>query len=112
MLYFLNMKLAKKLTFGFEQTFTIPNWWTDEGFCATSDTPLKREKMAQFAQSLADELKGIFKESVDIWDHLQYETFDNQGRPSFIVTMDPGSIEVKTPPCLYQGSHPNNDASF
>ncbi|MCO4756195.1 MAG: transglutaminase family protein, partial [Bacteriovoracaceae bacterium] len=36
----------------------------------------------------------------DIWDHMQYETFHKDGTPSFVVTMDPGSIEVKTPPCL------------
>lgn len=102
MLYFFQMKLSKKLTFGFEQTFTVPNWWEDEGFCATSDTPLKREKMVQLAQALASELNGSYQESVDIWDHLQYETFDKEGAPSFVVTMDPGSIEVKTPPCLLE----------
>lgn len=93
--------LRKTLSFGFEQTFTIENWWTDEGFTATSDTPLKREKMLALARAIADVLGGSFIESVDIWDHMQYETFDDKGKPSFIVTMDPGSIEVKTPPVLF-----------
>ena len=94
------LDLDSTLTFGFEQTFTIPSWWTDEGFTATSDTPLKREKMLALAQEIANELGGSFKESVDIWKHMQYETFDKEGNASFVVTMDPGSIEVKTQPCL------------
>lgn len=94
------LNLDETLSFGFEQTFTIPDWWTDEGFTATSDTPLKREKMLRLAQEIAAELDGSFIESVDIWDHMQYETFDKAGNPSFVVTMDPGSIEVKTQPCL------------
>lgn len=94
------MDLRKNLSFGFEQTFTISNWWSDEGFTATSDTPLKREYMLKLAQNISKNLQGTLKESLDIWDHLQYETFDQDGNPSFIVTMDPGSIEVKTPPVL------------
>lgn len=98
----INNELKQHLTFGFEQTFTIPNWWTDEGFTATSDTPLKRQKMLELAEALAQVMKGSYKESLDIWDHMQYETFDAQGKQSFYVTMDPGSIEVKTPPVLGQ----------
>lgn len=92
--------LRKTLSFGFEQTFSIENWWTEEGFTATSDTPLKRAKMLALAEAIAKVLNGSFKESVDIWDHMQYETFDEDGNASFVVTMDPGSIEVKTPPVL------------
>ena len=94
------MNIRDNLSFGFEQTLTIPTWWTDEGFTATSDTPLKREKMLDLAKAISQELNGSYKESLDIWKHLQYETFDSSGNPSFIVTMDPGSIEVKTEPCL------------
>lgn len=92
--------LRKYLTFGFEQTFTIPDWWTESGFTATSDTPKKREKMLDFAKELAVELNGKYFESKDIWDHMQYEVTDASGETQFYVTMDPGSIEVKTPPCL------------
>jgi len=92
--------LEQNMTFGFEQTFTIPSWWTDEGFTATSDTPLKRDKMLELARAIAEILSGEFKESLDIWDHMQYETFDKDGNPSFVVTMDPGSIEVKTQPVI------------
>mgnify|MGYP000675159927 FL=1 len=63
--------LASNLSFGFEQTFTITDWWTDPGFTSTSDTPLKREKMLALAKELADELKGKYFESKDIWDHMQ-----------------------------------------
>lgn len=94
--------LTKTLTFGYEQTFTIDNWFSDEGFTATSDTPLKREKMLALAEALAKVLNGSFKESLDIWDHMQYETFDQDGLPSFIVTMDPGCIEVKTQPVFFE----------
>jgi hypothetical protein len=97
------LNLKETLSFGFEQTFTIDNWWTEPGFTATSDTPLKRQKMLELAQAIAAELKGTYKESLDIWNHIQYETFDNKGKPSFIVTMDPGSIEVKTQPVLIDG---------
>lgn len=93
--------LRRTLSFGFEQTFTIENWWSDEGFTATSDTPLKRKKMLALAKAIAEVLNGTFKESVDIWDHMQYETFDDKGNTSFVVTMDPGCIEVKTPPVLF-----------
>ncbi|MBC77099.1 MAG: hypothetical protein CME64_13885 [Halobacteriovoraceae bacterium] len=95
--------LSKLMSFGFEQTFTIEQWWSDEGFTATSDTPLKREKMLALAQAIAKELDGEYIESEDIWKHMQYETFDKDGNPSFVVTMDPGSIEVKTPPRLLDG---------
>lgn len=87
-----------KLTFGFEQTFTIPEWWTEVGFTHVSDTPLKREKMLSLAKELVEITKGSYKESLDIYKHLQYETFLINGEESFVITMDPGSIEVKTPP--------------
>lgn len=93
--------LRKNLTFGFEQTFTVPNWWTEEGFTHVSDTPLKREKMLDLAKALDEVQGGFYKESKDIWDNLQYETFDKDGKDSFIVTMDPGSIEVKTQPSVF-----------
>ncbi len=92
--------LRENLTFGFEQTLTISDWWTEEGFTSTSDTPKKREKMLDLAKELAIELKGKYFESNDIWDHMQYEVTDASGETQFYVTMDPGSIEVKTPPCL------------
>jgi hypothetical protein len=97
----IDKNLRDNLTFGFEQTFTIENWWSEPGFSATSDTALKREKMLELAQALAQVMQGKYIESKDIWGHLQYETFDANGNQSFYVTMDPGSIEVKTPPCLY-----------
>jgi len=90
------------LSFGFEQTFTLPRWWTDPGFCATSDTPLKQAKMRELASNIAHALSGAYCESLDIYHHKQFETFDHEGKPSFVVTMDPGSIEVKTPPCLFR----------
>lgn len=95
-----NRYLRDNLTFGFEQTFTITEWWTDEGFTSTSDTPLKRDKMKSFALELSKVLDGKYFESKDIWDHMQYEVTDKSGDTQFYVTMDPGSIEVKTPPCL------------
>jgi hypothetical protein len=94
------LDLRRDLSFGFEATFTIPEWWTDPGFVATSDTPLKREKIKVFAEKIALVLGGTYRESLDIYGHLQYETFDGQGRASFVVTLDPGSVEVKTPPLL------------
>jgi hypothetical protein len=95
--------IANSLTFGFEQTYTIPEWWTAPGFTHVSDTQIKRAKMLQLAEAIADELSGSFKESVDIWNHMQYEVFDEDDKPSFVITMDPGSIEVKTPPSLFGG---------
>jgi hypothetical protein len=95
--------LRESLSFGFEQTFTTPDWWTDPGFVATSNTPLKLEKMKLLAENLARVMSGRFVESQDIYKHLQYETFDAQGLPSFVVTMDPGSIEVKSPPLFIAG---------
>jgi hypothetical protein len=92
--------LRQMMSFGFEATFTIPEWWTDQGFVATSDTPLKREKIRQFADRIAEVLGGSVRESFDTFHHLQYETFDAAGKPSFVVTLDPGSVEVKTPPYL------------
>jgi pyrimidine deaminase RibD-like protein len=92
--------LRDTLSLGFEQTFTTTDWWSDPGFTSTSDTPLKREKMLAFAKELAIELKGTYFESKDIWDHMQYEVTDSNNETKFYVTMDPGSIEVKTPPCL------------
>lgn len=95
------MTLRKTLTFGFEQTFTIPEWWTETGFVSVSDTPMKREKMLALAQAIAETLQGSYRESVDIYGHMQYETFDATGAESFVVTMDPGSIEVKTQPFFF-----------
>lgn len=95
------LDLRTNLTFGFEQTFTIEQWWSDEGFTATSDTPAKREKMLELTQALIKTQGGSFKESEDIWGHMQYETFYPDGSQSFIITMDPGCIEVKTPPMQF-----------
>jgi hypothetical protein len=94
------IKFKEALSFGFEQTLTIANWWEDPGFTATSDTKLKREMMLRLTEEIVKVIGGTFKETKDIWDHMQYETFDSNGLPSFVVTMDPGSIEVKTWPCL------------
>lgn len=95
--------IRDSLSFGFEQTFTTPDWWTDPGFVATSNTPLKLEKMKCLAENLAKVMSGRFVQSEDIYKHLQFETFDANDRPSFVVTMDPGSIEVKTPAMLAGG---------
>jgi hypothetical protein len=92
------LDLSQNLTFGFEQTFTIDDWWTEPGFTHESDTPKKREAMLALANALDKVQGGKHIESKDIWGHLQYETFKKDGTPSFIVTMDPGSIEVKTQP--------------
>ena len=92
------LNLREALSFGFEQTFTTPEWWTEPGFVATSDTPLKRAKLLALAQALVKVQGGEYRESQDIYQHLQYETFFKDGSPSFVVTMDPGSIEVKTEP--------------
>lgn len=94
------MSLRDQLTFGFEQTFTVGDWWTESGFVSTSDTPLKRAKMKAMADEFAPLLNGKVVESLDIYNHLQYEVTDASGVTQFYVTMDPGSIEVKTPPCL------------
>ena len=86
------------LTFGFEQTFTTPDWWTTPGFTSVSDTPFKREKMEELAKSICKVTGGNYHQSKDIWGHIQFETFNSDNDPSFVVTMDPGSIEVKTRP--------------
>lgn len=94
------MDLRKNLSFGFEQTFTTPDWWTEPGFVSTSDTPLKRERMLSCATEIANVLGGTVKESLDIWNHIQFEVVAPTGETRFYVTMDPGSIEIKTQPCL------------
>lgn len=93
-------KIEDQLTFGFEQTFTIPEWWTAPGFTSVSDTPLKRQKMEELAKAISELIGGKYIQSQDIWGHIQFETFNSDGDPSFVVTMDPGSIEVKTWPTL------------
>lgn len=104
--------LRETLTFGFEQTFTIPEWWAESGFVAVSDTPMKRAKMLDLARAIAEVLQGEFRESVDMYGHLQYETFDSKGSESFVVTMDPGSIEVKTPPYYFDAIESKMEALF
>lgn len=104
--------LKNTLTFGFEQTFTIPAWWTEPGFVSVSDTPMKREKMLALAGMIAEELRGTFRESLDMYGHLQYETFEADGSESFVVTMDPGSIEVKTPPYFFDQIEVKMEALF
>lgn len=95
--------IRQLLSFGFEQTFTTPDWWVDPGFVATSNTPLKLEKMKLLAEKLAQVTGGWFIQTEDMYKHLQYETFLVDGTPSFVVTMDPGSIEVKSPAMLIEG---------
>ncbi len=94
--------LSDNLSFGFEQTFTTPDWWTEPGFVSTSDTPKKREMMRAAADATAKLLGGRVVESVDVWNHVQFEVKDKKGETQFFVTMDPGSIETKTPPCLFR----------
>lgn len=91
------MKLKNRVSFGFEQTFTVSNWWENEGFCNVSDTPLKRQKMLDLATALSKELNATIKESTDIWRNLQYQIIKDED-VLFEVTMDPGCIEVKTKP--------------
>ena len=98
--------LRETLSFGFEQTFTTPDWWADPGFVATSNTPLKLAKMKLLAEKLAEVTGGRFIESRDMYQHLQYETFLADDTASFVVTMDPGSIEVKSPPLFISGGGP------
>ncbi|MCT4642213.1 MAG: transglutaminase family protein [Bacteriovoracaceae bacterium] len=93
------MNLRQNISFGFEQTFTINEWWNEPGFCNVSDTPEKRKYMKLLADKLAQILTGEVIESKDIWDHMQYEVVVNN-QTQFYVTMDPGSIEVKTIPKL------------
>lgn len=96
-----NIDLFSNLSFGFEQTYTIDQWWDSPGFTHISDTPKKRTKMQELASSIASILQGSYIQSTDIWGHIQYEVFDMKKNPSFVVTMDPGSIEVKTPPVTF-----------
>lgn len=95
------MSYKENISFGFEQTFTIKEWWTDPGFVSESDTPLKREKILDLSIELAKILDGKVKESRDIYNHIQYEVFDTNGLIQYWVTLDPGSIEVKTNPLNY-----------
>lgn len=104
--------LKDSLTFGFEQTFTIPEWWTEPGFVSTSDTPMKREKMLALARAIAEVIQGSFRESLDMYGHVQFETFEASGVESFVVTMDPGSIEVKTPPYFFDQIEKKMEALF
>lgn len=95
------MNYKEDISFGFEQTFTIKEWWKDPGFVSVSDTPLKREKILDLAVELAKILDGKVKKSKDIYGNVQYEVHDHTHIIQYWVTLDPGSIEVKTPPLSY-----------
>lgn len=94
------MKIKDEISFGIEQTFTVEDWWEHEGFSHISDTPFKRQKMQELARELQAVLKGSkIIDSKDIWGNLQHQIFVDD-EMHFEVTMDPGSIEVKTSPRL------------
>jgi hypothetical protein len=94
------LNLRDHITFGFETTFTLPDWWMHPGFCSDWETPQKTELMRNISQALVDLEGGHFIETQDSYKAIQFEVFYQDGTPSFQVTSEPGSIEIKTPPLL------------
>jgi hypothetical protein len=94
------MDLRKNLSFGFETTFTIPEWWNEPGFCSGWETPHKLGLMKKTADGLIKRIGGNYKISKDPYQADQFELFDANGVATFKVTSEPGSIEINTPPAL------------
>ena len=95
--------LRKTLTFGFETTFTLENWWQSPGFCSECETPEKKELMFHFATALAKQLKLKVLPIKDDYGLDGFVCANEQGEAIFRFTPEPGSIEVNTPPVLIDG---------
>lgn len=94
------MDLRKNLSFGFETTFTIANWWQEPGFCSAWETPHKLDLMKRMSEALVSRIGGKIVSFKDSYNADGFELFDDEGRATFKVTSEPGSIEINTPPAL------------
>jgi uncharacterized protein (DUF2126 family) len=95
--------LRKTLTFGFECTFTIPNWWQSPGFCSECETDEKTKMMLAFASELAVRFQWRVEPIKDAYGLDGFQIYDQKGQEQFKFTSEPGSIEVNTPPVLIDG---------
>jgi hypothetical protein len=89
------------LSFGFEATFTIENWWQDPGFCSDWETPSKTSKMRALAEEIAQHFGLEIEETKDIYGACAFRLL-RASEMIFQVTPEPGSIEVNTPPAFFE----------
>lgn len=93
-------KLRSTLTFGFETTFSIENWWQEPGFCSAWETPHKLALMEKMARGLVARLGGRYESTRDVYNAAAFNLYDESGALTFRVTSEPGSIEINTPPAI------------
>ena len=72
------MDLRKNLSFGFETTFTIADWWQQPGFCSTWETPEKLVLMRRMADALVARIGGEVRPFKDSYNAESFELFSRQ----------------------------------
>lgn len=95
--------LRKHLSFGFEATFTVENWWQNPGYCSDWETPEKLSQMRLLAETLAKKCDLLVEELKDTYGATSFQLKKTKDSEMiFQITPEPGSIEVNTPPAHYE----------
>lgn len=96
-----SISLRQSLTFGFETTWSIPDWWLDPGFCSAWESPRKLELMESVALILAQKLSvPAPTKKMDQYESTEWEIYNYNRELLFRVVSEPGTIEINTPPVL------------
>ena len=97
----IQMDLRQNLSFGFETTWSIPEWWMDSGFCSAWESPKKIELMNTVAHRLARNW-GVAEPVLKLDDHgsTEWEIYNHNKELLYRVVAEPGTIEINTPPVL------------
>lgn len=96
-------RIRELMTFGFETTFSIENWWQEPGFCSGWETPHKLDLMEKMAKGLVARLGGRYETTKDMYNAVAFNLYTESGELGFRVTSEPGSIEINTPPATLKG---------
>jgi hypothetical protein len=94
------LPLRTHLTFGFEMTFTLERWWESPGFCSECETDQKTEIMRELSLTIAKKLGLISHAIKDRYDLSAFRISKASGEEVMMISPEPGSIELNTPPVL------------
>ena len=80
--------LRQQLTFGFEMTFTVPDWWQRPSFCSEWESDEKTEIMRKVADGLVKRLGGshvAFKDSFNVDSFISSSALSREALRSILL---------------------------
>lgn len=81
-------------------TFTLERWWESPGFCSECETDQKIEIMRELSLNLAKKLGLVSLAFKDRYDLNAFKICKQSGEEVMMISPEPGSIELNTPPVL------------